>query len=622
MSRVSYASYDLGYPPWALDFDPYNRGYLLVGGGGGAGQKEVPNRLTLLDVSAREQIDRAAECDVSDDSPSSLGVLASKDGMIAFSGANSSIADRQAGKNEHFRSFKVDFPVKTKGVKQSDGKIEALRKSCLFSSPYAISGDAFQRLLRLSPARKTSVGAKRIGAIANSLIQPSEIVLFDATAASPTQKDVIHRIELPEKTEANDLDIYEVSDGEFLLTYCTSTEVFVCGISYDFAKHKLASKVEAPSSQHKALKAGVKYRSIRFLSKDYILLMTNCGPFSELLVLRVYPKEGPCDVILRKTLANRMKASVSMDVCLLDADLTTGERQAIVALAAQREDIYVLTLNVPAKGSPTSFNTYTNLLGVHKAPMKKVVLSPFFSPYDTSDGQKKEAIKTPGQQFIRLASISLSNNVVVDALPLHAKKTKTTPRYFLEKGSVMSGAVGTGSSLFVLAFAILVTLILAQSYLDQLAAEKGTVAPIQLIPPQIKAFINRQREDSDPLKHIIQEVAEGNIHIPGTGSSLQDLIDLHHKEDPSDPSAKKAIVIAPPQSGSTELHTEVHDDHAAVEEHPKAKRWDELSKKEQGVWKDRLAKAGQWTIGEGEGILKSIFFSEVAGAVGRAVLGG
>jgi hypothetical protein len=66
----------------------------------------------------------------------------------------------------------------------------------------------------------------------------------------------------------------------------------------------------------------------------------------------------------------------------------------------------------------------------------------------------------------------------------------------------------------------------------------------------------------------------------------------------------------------------VLDDHAAVEDHPEAKRWDELSQKEQALWKDRLMEAGEWTAGQGENILKSIFFSEVAGAVGRAVLGG
>jgi hypothetical protein len=36
--KVSFSHIDVGYPPWALEFDPYSRGYLLVAGGGGEGK--------------------------------------------------------------------------------------------------------------------------------------------------------------------------------------------------------------------------------------------------------------------------------------------------------------------------------------------------------------------------------------------------------------------------------------------------------------------------------------------------------------------------------------------------------------------------------------------------------
>jgi hypothetical protein len=36
--KVSFSHIDLGYPPWALEFDTYGRGYLLVAGGGGEGK--------------------------------------------------------------------------------------------------------------------------------------------------------------------------------------------------------------------------------------------------------------------------------------------------------------------------------------------------------------------------------------------------------------------------------------------------------------------------------------------------------------------------------------------------------------------------------------------------------
>jgi len=82
---------------------------------------------------------------------------------------------------------------------------------------------------------------------------------------------------------------------------------------------------------------------------------------------------------------------------------------------------------------------------------------------------------------------------------------------------------------------------------------------------------------------------------------------------------QNAMVVKPAESGG-DLTAEVHDDHAAVVKDPNAKRWDELSKKQQETWKKRLVKAGQWSVDEGETVLKSIFFSEVAGAIGRAAM--
>lgn len=44
-SKVTYAKAALPYPLFAADFDPYNRGYLVVGGGGGESKTGVPNQI-------------------------------------------------------------------------------------------------------------------------------------------------------------------------------------------------------------------------------------------------------------------------------------------------------------------------------------------------------------------------------------------------------------------------------------------------------------------------------------------------------------------------------------------------------------------------------------------------
>lgn len=45
---VSYTKATLDYPIYTADFDPYNRGYLVVGGGGGEGRNGVGNKIVRL----------------------------------------------------------------------------------------------------------------------------------------------------------------------------------------------------------------------------------------------------------------------------------------------------------------------------------------------------------------------------------------------------------------------------------------------------------------------------------------------------------------------------------------------------------------------------------------------
>jgi hypothetical protein len=448
-------------------------------------------------------------------------------------------------------------------------------------------------------------------------------VFFDATVAFPTSKDVIHRIELSSKLEVNDMDIIEESEGEFVFAYCTNKDIYSGKISYDFSAHKLKSKVEDSIHQRHlsdALSKQVrtKYRCLRFISPNHVLVLFTSGSTSELLVLKIYPKDGPGDIVLRMVLPRRLAAAVDFDTCILDADQKTGDRQVVIAVAGQRTDLSVFTLDVPGKGSPKSFRTVTHINGLHELPMKKVVLSPFYSPYAKAMGSsEKPLLPQTGHQFLRLASISLSNTIVVDYLPLHPIRTKSSnPRYVLDSSSSLSRIVRSGSNIFVIAFVLLVTLILAQSVLDAKAAE-GHVSSIQLIPQQFRTFLYQARQDNDPVKHVIQEVAEGHQH-----HRLRDILRHHHGHEEGNPEAKTAIVIRLSENGADKIAVEVHEDHKVVVESLESKRWDQLTVEQKEVWKQRLIGTGRWTTGEGETILKSIFFSELAGAVGRAAFGG
>ena len=63
--QFSTAELELSYPIYAADFDPYNNGFLVVGGGGGESKSGVKNKIvsasnarnaTMLTVGRRSSI--------------------------------------------------------------------------------------------------------------------------------------------------------------------------------------------------------------------------------------------------------------------------------------------------------------------------------------------------------------------------------------------------------------------------------------------------------------------------------------------------------------------------------------------------------------------------------------
>lgn len=633
MSKVAYAKFDLKYPPWALEFDPYNRGYLLVGGGGGEGQKEVPNKLTLLDISSRGAIEKVAEVDTNADSPVSLGALATKDGLYAFSGINSVKADRAKGKNEHFRSFKIDYPQRTKSaVKNSmSTTIEPVGQSQLFVSSYcAPNGEPYQRILRLSPALIRATGNKRIGAIANSLAQESEIVIFDATNAAPTPSDVIQRIQPIKNVEANDVDIIEPDDGTFLVAYSTRSEVFLTTLSYDFSTRKSKTPLQEPACQYSApfpdaaqKQARANLKCLRFLTPEYIILLAAIGSQSELQILRIFPTGGPGQIVLRKRLSKSMGSCVSMDVCALDADATTGARQIVIAVAAQQYDISVLTIDYlgSERGLSKQFRTFKDISGTHTNSMKKVVFSPFHSPHPSADTPEADK-KTPGPQYLRLASTSLTNNLILDSLPLRpSEPQKRSSRYILTKSSRASSISDNGSSILIIGFMLVISLLLFQSYIQ--SQPEG--ASIQIIPSSMQkawdSYRQRAIEVSSPLTRRVHN-AEEAIAETKPGHYILDLLHSHHQSHADTiPDAEKKAIILSAGSDGTDISHEVlpaGGPEAALAQDANLKKWEELSQGQQKRWRDKLVGAGAWSAEYGETIFKGVFFSELAGAVGRA----
>ena len=622
--RLAFTEFNLGYPPWALEFDPEDRGYLFVGGGGGEGQKEVPNKLTLLDVASRSKISQAGELAtyISEDSPTSLGVVAVEDGLIAYTGLNSGAQDREKGVNEHFRAFAVKLPKRSQEF-SAQGSISRAGQTTFFSEN-ANGGDVFQRLLRLSPASK-STGGKRIGAIANSLAKESQIVLFDATSASPSSADIIERIKPVQNAEANDIDIFETKPGDFLLAFCTQTDIYLQLVTYDFTAKK-ARKPKEPYAAYSVPSVGAsqklkrpKVRSLRFLTADHLLLLVNKGSLSELVLLRIYHDGSKGAVVLRKQLPKRMGAAVSMDVRSLDADATTGAKQIVVAVAAQAEDISIATIDYlgTSKNCMSRFTPYTDFRGVHNIAMKKVCLAPYYSPWIQPTSTSGEEAKAPGPQYLRLASISLSNTVVVDYLPLRpVSPTKRGSRYALTT-SPKSSPLMTGGSVFGLATILLVALLLFQAVSQAQTGKAPQVLP-QALVRQLDPYASRISNFLSPYLREVEETHEPRKHSK-SAERIKSLLHLHHKSRDVAHEEKKSLVLVAGGGEDAVSSHEVHADTAEnLIENKDAKRWEDLSTEQQSRWKKRMVACGAWSANYGETILKGVFFSEVAGAVGRA----
>ncbi|KAH9828264.1 hypothetical protein Tdes44962_MAKER02428 [Teratosphaeria destructans] len=650
MSDVSYAKTTLSYPIYAADFDPYNRGYLVVGGGGGESRSGVKNTISVLDVSDRTQITEVVSKDLGNDEDSvqSLANLATKDGLITFAGINSSEAQQKAGKNEHLRSFDINYPPRKKqkveqaGDEDIQGDIKLIGQRSLFKPSTASKSEQYQRLLRLSPAQRRDTASKRIGAVATGLARQNELIVFNATNATPDEPDIISKIDLP--GEAADLDIAEPAPSEFSLTYCTDYELYEQTYKYDFDTKKVEKTPKGPRRIYEmpaaeGNTARPKFRALRFLNDTNVMALVNRPnkTGADLRIIHLYPT-GPAALIFEKQLPSRVKAATGLDVCALDPD-KDGNQEFVVAVAGQDISIEIYTTNfLPQSQTFTPFAKYLTMKNVHEHQITKLLWSPFHSPIRATSGTTgPNGEPVPGNknhptpQYLRLASTSFANSVVVDTVPLRPlNPTDPNSRYVLVDPS--EGPWGLVSILPIGALIIVVVAFLIQSFTGGFN-EASTIGPFKYLPAHVRNFLDQPASAARPFgrkaQHQVAEIAdivESNtpLDAPLKGR-LRKLIDRHLKPISSGDSddllpSRKALVVKDAPDGSGSVAVDMHtskEEYLSSEEGKQAKHWHELSPEQQGKWRERLIKAGEWAEGEGEKVLIGVLFSEYAGAVGQ-----
>jgi len=604
---------------------------------------------SVLDISDRSRITTVAQIDLSrgEDSVQSLGSLATRDGLIAFAGINSSQADQNAGKNEHLRAFDIRYPPRKKQrTEKSDGETQGsvtpISKCALFAPSTAAKKETYQRLLRLSPARKRESGGKRIGAIATGMAKDSEVVVFNATNASPGKSDVLTRIVLDEGQEATDLDIAAPEEAEFSVAYCTDYDIHEQTFKYDFASKQVEKMPKGPRRIHQMPfpdslekpQSRPKFRSLRFLNPQNLVVLANKADKSgaELRIFHLYPT-GPATMVLQKTLPFHIRQAVAVDVCALDAD-RNGNQQLVVAVAGQDISIEVYTTNYQRNTDTFSpFKHHLTLRNVHEHQMTKMCFSPFHPPARAPDPegpttgpngepipQKAETFQHPGPQYIRLASVTYGNSVVVDTFPLTPLDPKDKhSRYVLSHPNDEAWTKWAYIAIITLIVAVVAFMI--QAFASGFSGDSA--GPFSILPAEWRDFLDRPAAAASGYQrgaqHSISKALADSLpsNMPGK-ARLRELLSAHRASPDSN---TRALVVRDGPDGFS-VSVDVHPDKQAyLKQDTRAKHWDELAEHQKAAWKQRLIQAGEWAESEGESVLLGVLFSEYAGLVGEVARG-
>jgi hypothetical protein len=554
--------------------------------------------------------------------------------LTAIAGINSSIVEQEAGRNDHLRSFRISLPSRKRrsGSKvaeatEPDGRqrtSQALNKHALFKSANGPKNELYQRVLRVSPIKSKSEA--RVAVIASGLAPENEVIVFQPVANAVTSAvDEISRVSLG-KTEAADADVLSIEGDGHCLAYCTDYAVFLQPLP-----RRKGSGIEKPVKLYEVSAPGrkPKFKALRFLTPHHLLLLQNTADRtgSVLLVLKLNDELSSGRITLRKALARATKSAVGLDSCALSSS-SAGEFQTIVAVATQDSSLELLTTDYSPRSGIRSIKPFTRLGSIHNGPLTRVVFSNYLPP--------ATLLATTSTQFVRLATVGIDQTAIVHTLPLkpHGSSTKD-PQYVLTPpGS--SDALQTTFSTFVAIFIMALVALFMQAFCEIRGAVPPTLNAASYLPPRVSSWIAQPyftvptpsispEEAAASVSSVISALTDAPSGIP-TAPSLSDLQDqlssmVAHATsavaDTLDAGAEKAIIVR--ESGG-ELSAELHHDLDVVKEET-LRKWEELSEHEQRSWKQRLSDSGHWIEDQGEKVLKGIFFSSLAAAVGDAVAG-
>lgn len=605
----------------------------------------IRSHQALLNTSKRDEITESTEIELSrdEDSVTSMAVAqASEDSMISLAGINSSTAEQKRDNNQHLRSFKIDLPKKQgekKMLEKTTIPVDSVEKSTLLSrtSLFRTKGakagsDTYQRIVRISPWRGEKLS--RVGAITTGLAQSGEIVFFQAISM-PKESDVIGRIRLSDGEEAGDIDIIDSGkeDGKFRVAYTNGVDVFTCQISSS-TRGSTAPDVSCVYTIP-LLEKGKrpKFRALRFLSPTSLLLLQNAPDRSgsELVVLSLpasNEKNKAVTIVRRKKLRKTIKMGLGLDVCNLGTGAENDQtQQIIIAVTGSDQSIELLTLEYnPEKGYGKLW-PYASLHDVHPFSVTRICFSTFTPP-------SHPVTPEVGPQYIKLASVSMGNTVVVHTIPLSPFPVSSrTPRYVL----AIPGESETWATLlsgFTALFTVLIVCVLLQGYMEIKGGAPSYLGVSEWLPPQVQSVLGHPTpslsvERIDTSTSSIPTATTTISVIPNTNTgnqrqSLRDLLRPRQEQEAATDAVTAGVnnniivrCTTTDDGTSNEILIETIPSEQQIQD--ETRPWEELGEEQQSLWKQRLADAGHWAVEEGETILKGVLFAEYCGFVRELV---
>lgn len=567
---------------------------------------------TLFDTSRSTELQEIGEIELSkdEDNVTSLAVGQRKGKTtVVYAGVNSSAKDVAAGKNAHFRVFGIESASKGK-AKVEVNKISEISRSTLFSGR---EKDLYQRITRLS---KPYPNQPQLGAVATGLAKDAELILFDTSATSPPNS----RGSLKSNREAVDVDFIQTGDSTYQVAYCNEHEIYTKTITSKPDAEEPSCVYVIPFSDSFERPTVPKFRALRWLTTDLLLTLTNISQ-SGGVVLQIFrlpsgTGKGHCRIIQSIRLPSRVKKATGLALANLTPPISPtspqGYTQFVIAVAGHDISLSLFKVDLQAVNTVslvTKIKPFRTLKNVHPLQITGLAFSHFIPP------SHPVTASTP-PQYLKLASVGMSNTVVVYTLPLFPvplsvkKGQSKTPRYVV---ALPSDALTFGLGVFGTVLLAVLVAVLVQSALEIRGAVQPVLGAGRYIPNHWQEAVGRPYVFPKGYNHHLGVPPDPVSTILSSSSSSSTpsfLSDLQEK-------ASLGTVIL--HDTETELEARLHDAESGPHD---GKSWDELGEEQKGKWIERLKGAGHWVEDMGETVLKGVLFGEIAGAVGNAVAGG